>query len=243
MPDADLIRSPEIHAKTPKGIAAVDCLFDDAPLEKLLAAGPWRTFRWHRAQKHYSGSFWSATESSLVIYESRLELAWLLDADFDRSVSKIVTQPFLMTAQVDGTFRRHIPDFLLMTDSGPVVVDVKPKRRLARPEVASTFAWSRQVVESRGWRFEVRSEPDPVRLENIRFLAGYRRSWLFAQEITERLDAAIPDGSTLADAFAAAPEVETARVRAVVLHLLWSGRFVTELDVRLGPGSVLRRPV
>lgn len=243
MSGSALIRSPEIHAKTPRGTAAVDCLFGDAPLERLLAAGPWRTFRWHREQTHFSGSFWSSTESSLVIYESRLELAWLLEADFDRSVSRIVAQPFLMTAQVDGVVRRHIPDFLLLTSSGPLVVDVKPARRLAWTEVASTFAWSRQVVESRGWRFEVRSEPDPVRLENIRFLAGYRRSWLFAPEIIERLDAAVPDGSTLSDGFAAVPEFERARVRAAVLHLLWSGRFVTDLDVRLDPGSVLRRPV
>jgi hypothetical protein len=243
MSDSGLIRSPEIRAKTPRGTAAVDCLFDDAPVEKLLASGPWRTFRWHRAQRHYSGSFWSATEGSLVIYESRLELAWLLDADFDRSVSRIVAQPFLMTAQVDGVVRRHIPDFLLLTDSGPLVVDVKPARRLARPEVASTFAWSRQVVESRGWRFEVRSEPDPLRLENIRFLAGYRRSWLFAPESIERLDAVVRDGSALAEAFAAVPEFEPSRVRAAILHLLWSGRFVTDLDVPLGPGSVLRRPV
>jgi len=94
--------------------------------------------------------------------------AWLLDADFDRSVSRIVAQPFLMAARVDGVVRRHIPDFLLLTGSGPLVVDVKPARRLCRPEVASSFAWSRQVVESRGWRFKVRSEPDPVRLENTR---------------------------------------------------------------------------
>jgi len=28
----------------------------------------------------------------------------------------------------------HIPDYLLMTSSGLVVVDVKPRHRLARPE-------------------------------------------------------------------------------------------------------------
>lgn len=242
MPDV-AIRSAEIHVKTPDRREAVGCPFGDVRVDELLGAGPWRTFRWHREQMHYSGSFWSVTEGSLVIYESRLELAWLLCADFDRSVSRIVAQPFLMTAQVDGVVRRHVPDFLLMTDCGPLVVDVKPARRLARPEVASTFAWSRQVIESRGWRFVVRSEPDPVRLENIRFLAGYRRSWLFAPEVVDRLDAAVPDGSSLEAAFAAAPEFEPERVRATVLHMVWSGRFVTDLDVRLGRGSVLRRPM
>ncbi|NYI88500.1 hypothetical protein HNR02_001823 [Amycolatopsis endophytica] len=110
---------------------------------------------------HYSGSFWAATENDLVIYESRLELARLLFADFDASVRHIVAQPFLLRAEVDGDLRRHIPDYLLFTDAGPVVVDVKPRHRVARPENAFTFAWTQRTVESRGWRYEVSSEPHP----------------------------------------------------------------------------------
>lgn len=45
------------------------------PLDLLGSASPWRTFRWYRGQKHFSGSYWSATTQSHVIYESRLELA------------------------------------------------------------------------------------------------------------------------------------------------------------------------
>jgi len=51
---------------------------------------PWRTFRWYYGQRHYSGSYWSSTMSAHVIYESRLELARLLVADFDQSVNHIV---------------------------------------------------------------------------------------------------------------------------------------------------------
>lgn len=47
------------------------------------------------------------------------------------------------------------------------------------PEVAATFEWAREVVEARGWRYEVATEPSVVELENVRFLAGYWRSWLF----------------------------------------------------------------
>jgi hypothetical protein len=36
---------------------------------------PWRTFRWHYGQRHYSGTYWSSTVGRHVIYESRLELA------------------------------------------------------------------------------------------------------------------------------------------------------------------------
>jgi hypothetical protein len=30
-------------------------------IDKLAAAAPWPTFRWHKGQKHYSGTYWSAT--------------------------------------------------------------------------------------------------------------------------------------------------------------------------------------
>jgi hypothetical protein len=90
--------------------------------EWLADAVPWRTFRWHQGQRHYSGFYWSATMRDLVVYESRLELARLLCADFDVSVRLIFAQPFLLEARV----RRHVPDFLLLTDAGPVVVEVTP---------------------------------------------------------------------------------------------------------------------
>ena len=48
------------------------------------------------------GSNWSATEGRHVIYESRLELARLLFADFDRSVHRICEQPFLLVTGSHG---------------------------------------------------------------------------------------------------------------------------------------------
>jgi len=87
----------------------------------------WRTFRWYRGQRHYSGSYWSATMRDHVIYESRLELSRLIFADFDRSVHRILAQPFLLKAKIDGKIRKHIPDYFLVGDHGPVVVDVKPR--------------------------------------------------------------------------------------------------------------------
>jgi hypothetical protein len=56
----------------------------------LSNAVPWRTFRWYKGQRHYSGTYWSATMRDHVIYESRLELARLIFADFDRAVHRIV---------------------------------------------------------------------------------------------------------------------------------------------------------
>ncbi|MFI5750892.1 TnsA-like heteromeric transposase endonuclease subunit [Streptomyces sp. NPDC051644] len=124
--------------------------WETTSIELLGAAVPWRTVRWHKGQRHYSGTYWSATVDDHVIYESRLELGRLLFADFDRSVRHIVAQPFLLKAVLEGKVRKHIPDYLLLTEQGPVVVDVKPLHRVSKPEVAFAFGWTRQLVESRG---------------------------------------------------------------------------------------------
>ena len=60
-----------------------------SPAEMFRSAAPWRTFRWYDGQRHYSGSYWCATTQGHVIYESRLELARLIYADFDRSVRSV----------------------------------------------------------------------------------------------------------------------------------------------------------
>jgi hypothetical protein len=111
---------------------------------------PWRTFRWFYGQQHYSGSYWASTMSAHVIHESRLELARLLMADFDASVNHIVAQPFMMQTSIGGKIRRHIPDYLLLTDGGPVVVDVKPAELLDDPAVAETFRLDRDRVHRAG---------------------------------------------------------------------------------------------
>ncbi len=88
--------------------------------------------------------------SDLVIYESRLELACLLFAGFDVSVRHISAQPFLLEAEVAGAVRKHIPDYLLATDAGPLVVDVKPQHRAT---TRRGKAWpARRAVRSSGRR-------------------------------------------------------------------------------------------
>ena len=77
---------------------------------------------------------------------SRLEQARLLMADFDTSVNHIVAQPFILQTPIGGKIRRHIPDYLLLTDGGPVVVDVKPAEPLDDPAVAETFEWARSAM-------------------------------------------------------------------------------------------------
>jgi hypothetical protein len=104
-----------------------------------------------------------------------------------------------------GEYRKHVPDYLLITNDGPVVVDVKPLAHLNKPVVARTFAWTRVAVESRGWRYDVLTEPSPNRLANVRFLAGFRRSEYFRRELTDRMSSPDLLGMTVGDAIRSQP--------------------------------------
>ncbi|MGP6206387.1 TnsA-like heteromeric transposase endonuclease subunit, partial [Microbacterium sp. F2] len=126
----------------------------DARLGVFAAAVPWREFRWYRKQRHFSGSYWSATMQAPVGYESRLEYANLLLCDFDPRVDWILSQPFLMEGDDHGTTRRHIPDYLIShTDRLVCVVDVKPAAKLQVPAVRDSLDWTRREVEAHGWEY------------------------------------------------------------------------------------------
>lgn len=220
---------------------AVEIPWREVTADQLSGAAPFRTFRWRDGQRHYSGTYWSSTNSGHVIYESRLELSNLLLADFDPTVTQIVAQPFLLAATVDGQQRRHIPDFLYFTPRGPIVVDVKPAARLLRPKVTFTFDWTRQLVEMAGWEYRTLSEPDSAVLENVRFLSGYRRGWLLSSALVNELQAAALEGETLGRACATVPGWAPQIVRAALFHLIWRQHLHVDLTKPLQPSTVMTR--
>jgi hypothetical protein len=213
----------------------------DASPTELFGAAPWRTFRWYFGQRHYSGTYWSATECDHVVYESRLELANLLLADFDYAVHHIVAQPFSLRAEVDGQMRRHIPDYLWSRDDGPVVVDVVRRDRMAQPKIVSLCAWTKAVVESLGWSYLVVDEPSEIRLGNVRFLSGYRRGWLINPEVLAGMLSSSGQfaGMSIADAEQAINTHPRPLVRPALMHLLWVHEYRVDLDQPLCPSTIL----
>jgi hypothetical protein len=207
----------------------------------LFRAAPWRTFRWYFGQRHYSGSYWSATERDHVIYESRLELANLILADFDPTVHHIVAQPFQLTANVDGEERRHILDYLWGSDEGPVVVDVVRAERMTNPRIVRLCAWTKEIVESLGWSYLVLNEPAAVRIANVRFLAGYRREWLVNQDLLADLLCRRADlvGRSIGEAEELIEGHPRAFVRPALLSMLWRHEFEVNLDVPFERSTVL----
>lgn len=207
----------------------------------LVAGRPWRVFRWRRGQAHHSGWYWSATMRRHVVYESRLELARLLLADFDPRVASIAAQPFEATVGSGSRVRRHVPDFLLADRHGLVtVVNVKPAELLSRPKVADALDWAGKVFAERGWRHEVWSGAPAVVLANVRFLAGYRHRDRVPVDALARVEQTVTEPVSLVDLEAAWPR-QSSEVRSAALHLVWRGVFEVDLSAPLSGSTVLER--
>lgn len=224
-----------------------DCVntveWSDATQVARYQCAPWRTFRWWYGQRHYSGKYWSATMRKHVIYESRLELARLIYADYDRKVTSIEAQPFLIEAEVNGQPRRHVPDFLLHTLTGPIVVDVKPLDRINDDKVAHTLGWTHQFVDGLGWDYEVWTEPPAADLANLRFLAGYRNDRYLNSKVLEELRSARLHELTVGEAIAEHSAWPETIVRAALCHLLWLQTVQTDLTAPLQSTSILGKDV
>ena len=216
---------------------------DQLRLEHFAGSVPWRRWRSYHGQPHLSGSYWAATVGDHVVYESRLELERLLLADFDPQITAMWAQPCLLSRVVDGVERRHVPDFLFATAGGVVtVVNVKPADRLRDPKVAAALAWPGAAFEAHGWGYEIGSGTPRVVVENVRFLAGYRRPGLVEQAVLDRVWSQAVDAEPLGDLerrLAAGGPGWT--VRPIVLALLWRRRLETDLRLPLSAASIVWR--
>lgn len=237
-----------IHVQTRTGVAfrpadgdPVEADFDETAMDALLNVAPWRTFRWFKGQKHYSGTWWSATEGRHVIHESRHELSYLLLADFSPGVERIVAQPFHLLFPTRPKPITHTPDFLVGTNRGAIVIDVTWPDKLKNPKIVHAMELTKAAVEARGWRYAVITGYARDHLANVRFLAGYRRDWLINRdalaELRTRGDTFV--GMSLGEVIDNVRTLPTAQVRSALFHLLWRHEVHVDLGSRLTPETVI----
>lgn len=212
------------------------------PLYEVLAvsleeAAPVRSFPSYRRQRSYPGWYFSATTNGHVPYESWLERDTAMDLDFDREIVGYAAQPFWLFWPGTDRVRSHAPDFFARTVDGTgVVVDCRPADRI-RPRDADAFRATAQACAEVGWRYRLITEHEPVRLGNLRWLAGYRhRRCLNARLVQSLLAAFVEPQPLMAGARAVG---DPTAVLPSVFHLLWSGQLHVDLAVRLDSTSLV----
>lgn len=100
------------------------------------------------------------------------------------------------------------------------------------------FRWTERTVAKRGWGFEVWSGVDAVVLENVRFLAGYRRPHTLDTKLLPLAMEAAHRSDTISEVeHALRPAASVVAARPAVLHLLWVGALVTDLSTPLTGSS------
>lgn len=214
----------------------------EVTLSAFNGAVPWRLPRYRHGQKNRPGLYWAVTEKVHVPYESLTELVMLLSSDRDPDVVHILAQPFrLFINQPRG--KSYVPDFLTVRDDGSVeVVEVKPLHKMKDPRTSATVDWGRGIIEAHGWSYLVVHEPNPQLGYNLRFLAGYRRFWLFNRDVLATVRA-----NTYQPEFFGGLEARIAEltgthalvVRSHLLHLLWTGELACDLNRPIDAGSVV----
>ncbi|MFI9228495.1 TnsA-like heteromeric transposase endonuclease subunit [Streptomyces rimosus] len=208
------------------------------PLESGL---PVRGFPSYRGQRHFPGLYWSATTGGHVGFESWLERDHVMLLDFAPEVTGMLSQPlWLFWENERGRTVSHAPDYFARFEDGRgLVVDCRPLDRIDERSAAA-FAATRTACTAVGWGYRVVGEVDPVRMTNVRWLAGYRhpRHGASAEMV----------GLLLAVFSVPAPLVSQAAlvgdpiaVLPVVFHLLWRGRLTADLSRPLTDTTLVAR--
>lgn len=126
------------------------------------------------------GCFPSTKAGRMVKHEQLLERDALYLFEFAKQVVDIQEQPFKLHYARSNKVRRYTPDYaLILRDGDTLVVEVKPSRTLAKPEVYEKFLYIREAMIRQGYRFIVLSSDTirkPSRLDNLKRLHRYLRS-------------------------------------------------------------------
>lgn len=169
-----------------------------------------------------------------VWYESALELACLVDLDYQGKVVQVAAQPFRLLFRRGAEAVYHDPDFFAVHANGDqVVYDVKPAARI-NEKARQQFAATAVVCADVGWRYEVLSETHPTRTINLGFLRPTRLPRCHpSSEVFVRLLDIFEAGRFLGEGAAMVNRRRPALAMPYIKHLIWHRHLSVDLDQAL----------
>ncbi|MEU1576683.1 TnsA-like heteromeric transposase endonuclease subunit [Streptomyces collinus] len=221
------------------GRTLVGCAVRDLGEVDLLSSVPVRRFSWRTDQWHRPGLGYLVSTERHHGFESFEEELLLLAADFSCSLVEALAQPFrLRFRSVNGSVE-HIPDYLLLTDGTPWLIDVRPSERI-EPEDDIKFAAAAEVALVAGWNYAVVAGWRDHVVGLIDTFSAGRRRLTDPLQLQEQLLRAAEDGPQPFGTLVARCSLE-AVARAHAMHLLWHRRLGLQITGPLTDASTIRR--
>ncbi|MEH0420753.1 TnsA-like heteromeric transposase endonuclease subunit [Streptomyces sp. B21-083] len=201
---------------------------------------PVRRFTWRTDQFHRPGLEYLMSTDRHHGFESHEEERLLLVADFAAGLVEALCQPFRLQFFAGGKVIRHTPDFLLVTESGVLLIDIRPANRI-EPEDALKFAAAAEAALSAGWRYAVVAGWRQHVWTNVDALSAERRPLPDVLGTQEQLREVAAQGPLPLGEL-----VERCRIpaiaRAHAIHLLWHHHLGADLSAPFGDASLIRLP-
>ncbi len=196
---------------------------------------PVRRFSWRAGQRHRPGLQYMVCTGRHHGFESIAEQRLLLAVDFAARVVDVLSQPVRLRFETVTGWRDHVPDFLVMTADGGLLVDVRPGERIGEDD-RTAFAAAREVALSAGWRYLMVSGWRPGVQATLDTLSGQRRPLTDPLGLQAQLLEALGDGPRLFGDLVAATRLP-AVARAHALHLIWRRRLGIDLAAPLNDST------
>lgn len=210
---------------------AMSHLFEHAPPVTPLPV--------HKGQRSSPGHYWSARLSDHVGYRTRLEHDTAMVLDHDITLRRFASRPFEVSWTARHPARAHVPAFFARRADGTgIVVDCR-HHNSRQPDPAADTA-IRDACAHAGWDHLLVTGHDPVWIENLRWLAGYRHPRHHHDRMTENLLSAFGRPGPLVATAAAVGD--PLAVLPVLYHLLWNQRLHADLTIRLDSVSIVSGP-
>ncbi|KUN81462.1 hypothetical protein AQJ64_23495 [Streptomyces griseoruber] len=204
----------------------------------LRRSVPVRRFTWRMDQFHRPGLEYLMATDRHHGFESHEEERLLLVADFAAGLVEALCQPFRLRFLSGGKTIRHIPDFLLVTESGLFLIDVRPADRI-KPEDALKFAAAAETALVAGWQYGVVAGWREYVWTNVDALSAERRPLPDVLGIQDELRKVVAQGPLPFGEL-----VEHCRIpaigRAHAIHLLWHRHLGLDLSGPFGDASLVR---
>ncbi|MGW6401259.1 TnsA-like heteromeric transposase endonuclease subunit [Streptomyces sp. NPDC055134] len=204
----------------------------------LQRSVPVRRFTWRTDQFHRPGLEYLMATDRHHGFESHEEERLLLIADFAAGLVEALCQPFRLRFLSGGKAIQHTPDFLLVTESGLFLIDVRPADRI-KPEDALKFAATAEAALSASWQYGVVAGWHQHVWTNLDALSAERRPLPDVLGIQDQLLEIAAQGPLSFGGL-----VERCRIpaiaRAHAIHLLWHRHLGADLSGPFGDASLIR---